>query len=150
MAKTFIETIREAAECGANININLVSKSVKVDGKKLIAYGQFEGELGIDFSEYDTSEKVISYIEELYERYKHSVPSEKEGSRRNYFYALNEKDMSDEDMLYGESRTIARVELEFTILAATITGALTWDESWGSYFWQSKKDRDFVILKSWF
>ena len=154
MDETFIETIYDnamaSAAYGENVNINLLTKTVKIGNQVVINKGKYEGELGIDLSAYETSEQLLSYLEELYERYKHSVPSEKETSRRNYFYALKEKDMSDEDMLYGESRNHARIELEFTLLAATLTGALAWDDSWGTYFWQSKRDRDFVILKSWF
>lgn len=154
MDETFIETIYDnamaAAAYGENVNINLLTKTVKIGNQVVINNGKYEGELGIDLSAYETSEQLLSYLEELYERYKHSVPSEKETSRRNYFYALKEKDMSDEDMMFGESRNRARVDLELTFLAMTLTGALTWDDSWGTYFWQSKKDRDFAILRSWF
>lgn len=66
-----------------------------------------------------------------------------------YFKALSDKDLEDEDMLFGVGRDIAQVELELYILCQIILG-IGWDANkMGKWFWQSNKDRDLVILKNW-
>lgn len=89
-------------------------------------------------------------VEELYRRYKHSIPSERSQSKsRRYFMALPESDLEDGDMLYGQHRDTAQFELEFYILCRII-GGFTWNpETMGKWFWQSEKDKDLVILRKW-
>lgn len=92
----------------------------------------------------------LSNVEHLYTRYKHSIPSTmSECKSRKYFKALSDKDLEDEDMLFGVGRDIAQVELELYILCQIILG-IGWDANkMGKWFWQSNKDRDLVILKNW-
>lgn len=97
-----------------------------------------------------THDVRTSIIEELYERYKHSVPSERsESHHKSYFRALPEKSLSDEDMMYGESREVARCRLELYLLILFSGEAFPWKESYGSWFWQSPHDPDNIILRSW-
>ncbi|MCS2382951.1 hypothetical protein NXY25_04055 [Bacteroides thetaiotaomicron] len=89
-------------------------------------------------------------MEELYRRYKHSVPSERSESKPcRYFKALQEKDLDDGDMLYGERRDKAQAELELYLLCQ-ILGGFRWNpKTMGHWFWQSRTDRDLVILREW-
>ena len=82
-------------------------------------------------------------IEELYDIYKHSIPSEKTMHRTSRFKALPESELSDDDMLYGVSREQAEKDLEDALRGFVMP------EDAGTYFWQSKNDRDLVVLKSW-
>ena len=60
-------------------------------------------------------------VEELYRRYKHSIPSERSQSKsRRYFMALPESDLEDGDMLYGQHRDTAQFELEFYTVDANV------------------------------
>lgn len=95
-------------------------------------------------------DEFLSNVEHLYTRYKHSIPSTmSECKSRKYFKALSDKDLEDEDMLFGVGRDIAQVELELYILCQIILG-IGWDANkMGKWFWQSNKDRDLVILKNW-
>ena len=55
----------------------------------------------------------------------------------------------DEDMLYGKRRDPAQIELELYILCQVLLG-MEWNEAlMGKWFWQSKEDKDLVILKQW-
>ena len=136
-----------AVEGGAKFKVDFPSRSLKLDGKYIIRNGRYEGELGV--AEAD-GEEFFMQVEELYWRYKHSVPSERSESRsRQYFRALPEKDLDDGDMLYGERREKAQIELELYILCR-ILGGFKWDpESMGRWFWQGKTDKDLVILRHW-
>ena len=85
----------------------------------------------------------VETIEELYDIYKHSIPSEKTMHRTSRFKALPESELSDDDMLYGVPREQAERNLENALKGFVIP------EDAGTYFWQSEKDRDLVVLKSW-
>lgn len=147
--KTIAEETLRKVQNGARFSISLTTRTMHVDGKTIIDNGKYEGELWGP-SPYDNKIMPLDYLEGLYYTYKHSVPSERSESRgRNYFTALKEKDLDDEDMMFGIPREEARFQLEFALLAYILTGELTWNEEWGKWFWQSEDDRDFVILRSW-
>lgn len=137
-----------AVEEGAKFKVDFRQRSLKIDGKHIIDYGQYEGELGVAKSDIDA---FISHIEELYKFYKYSVPSERSESKsRQYFKALPEKDLEDDDMLYGKRRDPAQITLELYILCQMLLG-FEWDEQqMGKWFWQSKEDGDLILLRQWF
>lgn len=127
---------------GAKFTINFQKRTCRVDGKLV--------DIEIEENPNVTTDGVLETIELMYDNYKHSVPSERsESHRRHYFKALPEKDLTDEDMMYNEQRETARFKLEFLVLASIISGKLTWQEEWGSWFWQSPADKDLIILRDW-
>jgi hypothetical protein len=85
----------------------------------------------------------VETIEQLYDIYKHSIPTEKTMHRTSRFKALPEHELTDDDMLYGISREQAEKDLEKALKGFAMP------ETAGTYFWQSKKDKDLVILRSW-
>lgn len=136
-----------AVEDGANFKVDFSSRSLKVGSKTIIQDGEYEGELGVEPC---SKEEFLIRMEELYRHYKHSVPSERSESRsRKYFKALPEKDLSDEAMFYGERRDKAQIELELYVLCQILNGLEWHPETMGRWFWQSKTDKDLVILKQW-
>ena len=137
----------QAVEDGANFMVDFQSRSLKVNGKYVIRNGEYEGELGVPSCNED---EFFTNVEELYCRYKHSVPSERSESKSHlYFMSLPEKSLSDDDMLFGERRDKVQIELELYVLCQILDG-FKWDtEKMGKWFWQSKVDKDLVILKSW-
>lgn len=137
----------QAVESGAKFKIDFSSRSLKLNGKSIIEDGKYEGELGVSIC---NETDFISKMESLYHCYKHSVPSERSESKsRLYFRALPEKELSDEAMLYGERREKAQIELELYLLCQIINGFEWNPETMGKWFWQSKIDKDLVILRSW-
>ena len=145
MNDIYQETVR-AVEAGARFMVDFQTRSLKVDGKYVIQDGSYEGDLGVPNC---SKEEFLSKVEELYSRYKHSIPSERsESTSRHYFMALPESELSDEDMLYGCRRDIAQIELELYILCQIING-LKWSDAMGRWFWQSKEDKELVILRQW-
>lgn len=136
-----------AVEAGANFRVDFRSRSLKIDGKAVIDEGRYEGELGITPC---SEEEFLSRVEELYRCYKYSVPSERSESRpRRYFTALPEKELSDEDMFYGQQRDKTQLELELYILCQILNGFAWNPERLGSWFWQSRNDKDLVLLREW-
>ena len=141
------EEIIKAVENGAKFTVNFQKRTCKVNGKVIVNDMQYEGFLG---TYPPTEDEIISKIEQLYQEYKHSVPSERsESHRRYYFKALPEKELSDEDMMYGERREVASCRLELYVLFCIILSRLTWNPSWGTWFWRSENDNDLIILKDW-
>lgn len=137
----------QAVEDGAKFKVDFISRSLKLNGKYIIQDGKYESELGMPSC---NEEELLSNLEKLYHRYKHSVPSERsENKSRHYFKALLERELSDDAMLYGERREKAQLELELYLLCQIINGFKWNHETMGKWFWQSKTDKDLVILKSW-
>lgn len=127
---------------GAKFTINFQKRTCRVNGKVVNIEVRNDPKV--------TTEDVLETIEFLYEYYKRSVPSERsESHRRYYFKALPEKDLTDEDMMYGDNREVERFKLEFFVLGSIISGKLIWKEEWGSWFWQSPSDKDLIILRDW-
>ena len=139
-----IEMVRK----GATYRVSLESRTLVVNGKKVIDNGKYDGELGIPQLPLD---KALEQIEYLYDQYKHSVPSERsERKRKKYFKALREEELDDDDMRYGFLRDETQVCLELAVLCFVLNGSLVWDEQkMGKWFWQSDKDKDLVILRQW-
>lgn len=142
------KTALEKVDGGARFEVNFQKRTFKLDGKTIIDAGKFEGSLGTDRSNMET---VLGKIENLYDTYMHSIPSERsEAGRRRYFRALPEHELSDDDMLYGESRERARLALELYILCVILDGSFVWDDKrLGTWFWQSAKYPSLIILKKW-
>lgn len=140
-----IEQVRK----GARFKVSLEERTFILNDKKIIDCGKYEGELGLP--EISTISIVLQGIEDLYNVYKHSIPSERsERKRRRYFKALPEHELSDEDMAYGVSRDEAQLILELAVLIYILNNSLVWDEaSMGKWFWQSNRDKDLVILRQW-
>ena len=62
---------------------------------------------------------------------------------------LGMDELSDEDMIYGAARETARCRLELFILLMLRSGQLCWHEQWGSWFYQSPYEKEFIILRAW-
>lgn len=150
MENIYTETLDDV-RFGARFSIDLQKRNLKVSGKHIIENGKYDGELGLEVI--DSTQEALQTLEPLYIMYKHSVPSERsESRRRTYFKAIPEKDMTEEDMLYGENREVSRFALEFRLLCYILNGSIVWDDIEGGqskWFWQSQADKDFIILKSW-
>lgn len=139
------DEIINAVENGAKFTINFQKRTCRVNGKVVMS----EEDKPKD-TPYLTHAVVLFAIEQRYKAYKHSVPSERsESHRRYYFKALPEKELSDEDMMYGERREVARCKLELYILIQLLRGNLAWENRWGRWFWKSENDKDLIILRDW-
>lgn len=142
LSSEFISNVSEKVAGGARFSVNFEKRTLRVDGN-LMDLDE------IEVAKYEEA-FVMDTIDVLYLAYKHSVPSERsESHRRYYFKALPEKELSDEDMMYGEQRECARCELELFVLFAIRSGNLKWHEQWGRWFYQSPRDKDLIILRSW-
>lgn len=134
---------------GSKFYVNFKERTIRV-GKKLYRPEDIEG--FTDFGALsDMSEKdALDTLTAMYETYKHSVPSERSDShKKSYFKALPYEELSDDHILYGARREFSRFMLEVSFLRAVLSGKLKWHDEWGSWFWQSPYDKDFVILREW-
>lgn len=140
---------QEKIHNGSTFRINLEKRDLVIDRKYIIKGGKYEGNLG-----YDTNfpvNDILSMVEEYYWQYFHSVPSARsEAKRKRYFRALPEHGLSENDMLYGESRELSQLRLELYILIAILNGNLNWDDfAKDKWFWQSKAHPSLILLKQW-
>lgn len=140
------ELIQKVSE-GSRFNINFETRTMKIGKKKVIDNGEYGDKELISIKTNDP----LDIIENLYSQYKFSIPSERsENKHHGYFKALSANELTDEELICGERREVARARLEGFILCMILNGKLTWDEfTMGKWFWQSNNDPDLVILKKW-
>ena len=148
---TIYEELISRVNNGESFYINLKNKSLKIGKKFLISDGFYDDERILYTAHEIEMSDVLSYIETLYENYKHSLPSERsDNKRRQYFKALPVDKLTDKQMATGEKREVAKAKLEGFILCMIVDGFFVWnEEDMGKWFYQSKNDPDLVILRSW-
>lgn len=135
------EELKELHQKGCKVAVNLEKRQVKVNDKVV----EFEPHKPIE----DNLVSVLMNIEYKYGFFKHSIPNT-EDTKREYFYALPYNELEEDDKVYGYERRDARFDLELYVLNAIMTGMLWWNENiMGKWFWQSRNDKDLVILRSW-
>lgn len=143
----FNELVQKVSD-GKTFYINFETKTLKVGKTYLVKNSEYDKER-LGWVKVDQC-TVMETIERLYNEYKFSLPSERSDSkRRTYFKALPIEEIPDSKLFNAERREVARARLEGYILCSVLYGNLTWDESWGSWFYQSSNDPDLVILRSW-
>lgn len=141
-----IKELYDKVSHGSPFYVNFKERTVRV-GKKV--YDLKDIEFQYDWT--NVSEEVFfMYLTDAYEAYKHSVPSERSDSHHKiYFKALPYEELSEDDILYGAPREKSRFFMEMVFLRGVYTGLLHWHDEWGTWFWQSPDDKDFVILREW-
>lgn len=143
----FDELIKRVKD-GDSFTINFEKRSLKVGKDWLIKNG--ETAKGNIICSFRPIVPVMEQIEYLYKNYKYSMPSERSDNKRKcYFKALSAEELTDEQLVCGENREVARAILEGFILCMILKGELVWNSEWGNWFYQSKTDKDLVILRSW-
>lgn len=123
--------------------IDLKTKTMKENGKFLIKNGIPQNGYTLDKTKVTWEE-----LEKAYEEYKHSVPNGVKYQHK-YFKALEETELTTEDLITGANRRKAKEKLEWMLLTGILNGSLAWPDE-KKWFWQSAKDKDFVLLKTWF
>ena len=143
----YSELLNHAQE-GGKYKIDLKNKSLKIGNKNYIKNGEvlIEDEL-FDSDLLMKLQDPWNKTSELYNQYKHSIPTS-HYKDNSYFKALKYEELSSEELAYRLYRNYAQAALEGFILLASIKGLLKWqnDKHW---FWQDENDKDFIILKEY-
>ena len=143
-----IKNIREEVKCmsiysnlldrvskGAKYKINLVDKTLKIDGKEIALEGNLIDENDVG------NGNPWDILETLYLSFKRSVPSERHNGNHSYFKCDSVEDLSDDEIAFNEPRSLSQFALECYVLFASISGKLEWQND-NHWFWQSKKIRN--------
>lgn len=149
--KLILAELVERVDNGEKFHIDFEKRDMKVGKEYLIKDGIHDTNKYVLSTNTEKSlTDTLSVIEELYYDYKHSIPSERsESKRKKYFKALPVDKLTDEQLVYGESREIAQCVLEGYILIQILMGTLYWDEElMGKWFYKGL-DPDFILLKKW-
>lgn len=143
----YCELLKHAQE-GGKYKIDLKNKSLKIGNRNYIKSGNvltsddlFDNDFLME------CESPWDKASELYQQYKHSIPTS-HYKDNSYFKALKYEELTSDELAYGLYRNYARAALEGFILLASISELLKWqnDKHW---FWQDKNDKDFIILKEY-
>ncbi|MCQ2232464.1 MAG: hypothetical protein MJZ30_11515 [Paludibacteraceae bacterium] len=159
-SQTLLQRLTERIEQGVKFEISFEKKTLKVDGKLILSFkngdpvladGYKDTLLGVEFA--GSTKEALIVINGLYQIYKHSRPSQRSdrNSVHSYFKAMPESELSNNDILNGAHREVARFELEYHVLVYSMSSLLKWDVNimGGSYFYKSPLDRDLIILRQW-
>lgn len=146
MKEIFNKSVQDVYD-GATFRVDFRKRSVKINGREIILNSVCGGDRCPGHPD-----NPLEEIERLYRQYRHSVPTERsETKRKRYFIPLPEEELTDEDMLYGESRDVAQLRLELTVLMMILDGSLVWDDfAKDKWFWKSEKEPTLILLKEWF
>ena len=149
--KSIYDELLSRVANGERFYIDFEKRNMKIGKEYLIKDGKYDNDKYFIPTHHNANINLrLAVVDDLYIDYKYSMPSERsENKRRKYFKALPVEDLSIEELVNGESREFAQAKLESYILCETLNGNLYWDESWGSFFWQSKINPDLVILRKW-
>lgn len=143
------EMLVQCVHAGEPYNIDFVKRNIKLNGFYLVKNGEWDHERNL-LPEYLRNCNVINTIEDLYFKYKYSIPTERcESKRTKYFKALHVEEIPDALLFTAERRDEAMAKLEGFILCSVLSGAFKWEENMGKWFWQSENDPDLVILRIW-
>lgn len=149
--KLIMEELIERVDNGERFHIDFEKRNMKVGRTYLIKDGEYDKDkYMLSLSKKATLDIVLDNIEDFYNEYKYSMPSERsENKRRKYFKALSVEELSIDDMVNGKPREVAQCILEGYILVNILKGTLYWDEQLlGRWFYQGN-DPDLIILKKW-
>jgi len=150
---TIYEELLLRVENGETFHIDFEKRTMKVGNDYLIKNGEYDTSRNLFNRKGDptTMELVLGTIDVLYDRYKYSLPSERsDNKRRTYFKALPIEEIPDERLFLANRREITKARLEGFILCIALEGSFVWDEkTMGKWFYQSKNDKDLVILRKW-
>ena len=146
---TIYEEFVQRVSDGETFYINFKNKSMKIGKRFVITDGVYDAERKLIDSDCNDVTAVLKQIENLYDDYKFSVPSERSDSkRRKYFKALPIDKLPDEKLMIAQRREVAQAKLEGFILCMVLNGQLKWTDEMGKWFWVSKNDPDLVILRN--
>lgn len=141
------------ADKGKPFKIDLVEKSLRINGKQIIEEGVLLNEVEL-IESYDL-EKAIGltgsleenpwqWINDLYHKYKESVPKQYD-NKHHYFKGLPIEELTTEQLAWNIDRHFAQAMLEGYILLASLKGWLKW-EFGNNWFWRGDNE-DLVVLK---
>lgn len=143
--KELLHWLREQIEAGRSVVFDFKTLTIKVNNVKVCDKMLYMPNL---YKFFDKFQEFEVELNAAYKIYKHSIPSANEPSRP-YFKALKYDELSEDDKTNGISRAMARMELEYFVYQLADAGRIKIFFGNG-YFWRSKQDPDFVIMKSWF
>ena len=150
----YVELV-ERVDNGEPFSIDFEKRNMKVGKEYLIKNGEYDKSrevFDMGHREIYSLPVALHMLRMLYKNYKYSLPSERSDSkRRKYFKALPIEEIPDNKLFIAEKRETAQARLEGFILCAVITDQIKWDEEimGGKWFYQSEKDPDLVLLRSW-
>lgn len=146
--------LKELADNGVKVNFDLEKGDVVCNKQKFIENGQLVmTELKANKMIYNlenlellpvTNSSFWSMLEDAYEVYMNSVPSETSNQLKTFFKAKTYEELTDEEMIKGLPRLNAHYLLHLTVIA--MRNKVEWKSGW---FWKSNKYKDLVVLKSW-
>lgn len=100
--------------------------------------------------EYDNLDDWLDMVEDLYDNYKYSRPTERSERLARTSYFGGALPMGDETSAAPDKREVAQAKLELYILCSLLSGAFNPDELFAKDVFYQGADPDLVMEKIWF
>lgn len=156
MESAYLKLMNSAKE-GKSFHINFQKKDLNINNKKYIENGNYVAKEELDliskddlksvFPDLDLEKDAWEIVEELYKKYKYSLPEK--NNYISYFRALKSKELPLDCLVKGESRHYCQAMLEGFILLASLKGWLKIEKEWENQWYYLGKNKDFIIFKEW-
>lgn len=146
MGYSVYDELIERVEQGEFFKIDFKKRNLKVGKDFLIKDGKWEKKrILYPFLVFNPQPILI----DNFRTYKYSRPSKRsESNRKCYFKALDVNELTDEQLVCGENREVARAKLECFLLCMILQDKLQWTDE-KLWFWKSEEEPDLIILKEW-
>lgn len=143
---TIYQQIIDSAKKGDFVRVSIPKRTVTIGKKKIVENGKFDGEYGIDTT------SVVDTVENLFNDYCYSVPSEKSNNTIPLFKAYKLDELSVKQLAENEDRYVAQLKLDAYILGLILEGIGfdVFDNNPKHWFWQSKSNSKLIVQKNWF
>lgn len=138
------------------IKIDLKNKNLLIDNKYFIKNKEVDDSITnlivyndlIDYGIDECDVNCWDVLYNLYELFKYSVPRKnKKYQKKSYFKAIDHNELSDKELIENMDRTEIQNVLEAYVLICSLMGKLVINNQ--HWFWQSKEDKDLIVLKEW-
>lgn len=141
MSSIYSELLERVSR-GAKFKIDLVQKTLKIDGRTIVLEGNLIDENDVG------NGNPWEILETLYLSFKRSVPSAHHNGSKPYFKSDSAEDLSDDEIAFNEPRGLAQFALECYVLFASVLGKLEMSNK-NHFFWQSRVFPECVVLREW-
>lgn len=119
---------------------------VVLDELKLTDGREYTGLLDIELIH--KSDNFYEELENIYEQYYTSVPSQGTQFSKTNFIAKELDSLSLQELINGVSRIEAQYKLEAFVLLQAMMGQIPWANE-RHFYWQSAKNKKLIIYKEW-
>lgn len=148
MKKDIRAELMRRVEDGERFTIDFEKRSLKIGKEVIIDDGELMDGYELSFDSKSNFINPLCVLEREYIAYRDSRPAEHEYGK--YFKCKRAEELTDEELILGDNREMARAKLEWYVLALILIGFKFEDFDTDEKHWYWKSDSGLVLMRRWF